>query len=79
MVEGVNIHKRHMRKSPANPDGGIMEREFPIAYSNVMLIDPETKKQQEFVQNELKKMVKHRLNVLPLNLARKLNCLKRFE
>jgi len=44
LVEGVNIHKRHMRKSPANPDGGIMEREFPIAYSNVMLIDPETKK-----------------------------------
>ena len=41
LVEGVNIHKRHMRKSPA---GGIMEREFPIAYSNVMLIDPETKK-----------------------------------
>ena len=38
LVEGVNIHKRHMRKSPANPDGGIMEREFPIAYSNVMSI-----------------------------------------
>lgn len=44
VVEGINIHKRHMRKSPANPEGGILEREFPIAISNVMLVDPDSKK-----------------------------------
>ncbi|GDX63304.1 MAG: hypothetical protein RLZZ578_1034 [Bacteroidota bacterium] len=43
LVEGVNVHKRHMRKSQAYPDGGRIERELPIAYSNAMLIDPETK------------------------------------
>jgi|Laugresu1bdmlbsd_1035121.scaffolds.fasta_scaffold03654_8 large subunit ribosomal protein L24 len=43
LVEGVNVHKRHMRKSQAYPEGGIHERELAIAYSNAMLIDPDTK------------------------------------
>ena len=42
LIEGVNVHKRHMRKSQAYPDGGIHERELAIAYSNAMLIDPDT-------------------------------------
>ncbi|MFN5113663.1 MAG: 50S ribosomal protein L24 [Ignavibacteria bacterium] len=41
LVEGVNVHKRHMRKSQAYPDGGRIERELPSAYSNALVIDPE--------------------------------------
>jgi large subunit ribosomal protein L24 len=41
-VEGVNMRKKHQRPSQANPDGGIITFEGPIALSNVMLIDPTT-------------------------------------
>ena len=40
IVEGVNMRKRHMRPSQANPDGGIVSFEAPIHISNVMLVDP---------------------------------------
>jgi large subunit ribosomal protein L24 len=40
VVEGVNMRKRHMRPSQANPEGGIVTFEAPIHISNVMLIDP---------------------------------------
>jgi large subunit ribosomal protein L24 len=35
IVEGVNIRKRHMRPTQSNPQGAIIEREFPIHASNV--------------------------------------------
>lgn len=38
-VEGVNMIKRHMRKSRQYPQGGIIEREGPIHASNVMRVD----------------------------------------
>lgn len=41
VVEGVNIRKRHMRPTQDNPEGQIVEREMPIHYSNVMLVDDE--------------------------------------
>lgn len=45
-VEGVNIIKRHQRPTPGRPDApaGVIEREGPIHLSNVMLIDPKTRK-----------------------------------
>ncbi|GIX50018.1 MAG: 50S ribosomal protein L24 [Limisphaera sp.] len=39
LVEGVNMIKRHMRKSQRYPQGGIIEREGPIHVSNVMRVD----------------------------------------
>lgn len=39
VVEGVNIVSRHTRPSNANPDGGIIKKEAPIAISNVMVYD----------------------------------------
>jgi large subunit ribosomal protein L24 len=39
VVEGVNMRKRHMRPTQANPEGGIVTFEAPIHASNVMLID----------------------------------------
>ncbi len=43
VVEGVNIVKKHQK--PTGQDaGGIIEVEAPIDASNVMIIDPKTKK-----------------------------------
>jgi large subunit ribosomal protein L24 len=36
IVEGVNIQKKHLRKSQQNPNGSIVEREGSIHVSNVM-------------------------------------------
>jgi len=43
IVEGCNIVKKH-RKGNGQESGGILETEAPIHASNVMLIDPKTKK-----------------------------------
>ena len=43
VVEGVNVVKKH-EKPTAMSNGGIIEKEAPIAASNVMIIDPKTKK-----------------------------------
>lgn len=37
VVEKVNIVKRHTKPSQSMPQGGIVEKEAPIASSNVML------------------------------------------
>jgi large subunit ribosomal protein L24 len=37
LVEGVNKRKHNERKSEANPEGAVVERETPIHISNVML------------------------------------------
>jgi len=37
IVEGANIVKRHTKPSKKVPQGGIMEKEAPIAASNVMI------------------------------------------
>lgn len=45
VVEGVNLIKRATRPNPQkNIKGGIVEKEAPVALSNVMLRDPETGK-----------------------------------
>ena len=38
-VEGINFVKKHMRKTQDNPQGGIAEREAPIAISNLKVSD----------------------------------------
>ena len=35
LVEGVNMTKKHERKTQDNPQGAIVEREASIHYSNV--------------------------------------------
>jgi len=37
IVEGVNLIKRHTKKTQDTPEGAIIEREGTIHYSNVML------------------------------------------
>ena len=43
IVEGVNIVHKH-RKANGQESGGILDVEAPISASNVMLVDPKTKK-----------------------------------
>lgn len=44
IVEGVNIVKKHLKPKNNNGNGEIIEVEAPIHGSNVMLLDPKTKK-----------------------------------
>lgn len=44
VVEGVQIVKKHVRATQGNQKSGIVSVEAPIDRSNVMVIDPETKK-----------------------------------
>ena len=39
IVSGVNVRKRHEKPSRTNQTGGIIEKEMPIAISNVMLLE----------------------------------------
>lgn len=43
LVEGVNLIKKSLKPTQANPDGGIIEREAPIHVSNVMVYDSKAK------------------------------------
>jgi large subunit ribosomal protein L24 len=43
IVEGVNMIKKHMKPSQANPNGGIESTEAPIHISNVMIYDGKAK------------------------------------
>lgn len=38
-VEGVNVRKKHMKPTQVRPEGAIAEKEMPIHYSNVLLLD----------------------------------------
>ena len=44
VVEGVNVCKKHLKPKNNNGTGEIVEVERPIHKSNVMLVDPKTKK-----------------------------------
>lgn len=37
VVEKLNLVKRHVRPTQDSPQGGVMEKEAPIHYSNVLL------------------------------------------
>jgi large subunit ribosomal protein L24 len=45
LVEGVNRVKKHQRPNPVKGQtGGIVDKEMPLAISNVMLLNPATGK-----------------------------------
>jgi large subunit ribosomal protein L24 len=54
LVEGVNIHTKHQRPTQQNQKGGRIEMEFPIHYSNVMLIDSEKNRTRISIKREEK-------------------------
>ena len=46
IVEGVNIHKRHVKPNQMNQNGGIFEVERPIDVSNVKKIEKKEVKKE---------------------------------
>jgi large subunit ribosomal protein L24 len=45
IVEGVNVHKRHLKaKTNTKQGGGIVDITAPIHVSNVQIVDPKTGK-----------------------------------
>ena len=44
IIEGVNLRKKHLKPKNNNGTREIIEQEAPIHASNVMIIDPKTKK-----------------------------------
>ena len=44
IVEGLNLVRKHMRKSQDRPQGGITDKEAPVALSKLMLFCPACKK-----------------------------------
>ena len=42
LVKGVNVRKKHVKPTSYMQEGGIVEKEFPIHVSKVMLVDPNT-------------------------------------
>lgn len=41
LVEQINIHSKHTRPNQTNAKGGIVKKELPVHYSNVMMVDSE--------------------------------------
>ncbi len=39
LIEGVNMITKYERKTQENPEGGSVQKEAPIHYSNVMLVE----------------------------------------
>ena len=62
IVEGVHIVKKH-QKGNGQTAGGIVEVEAPIHASNVMIIDPKTKKRTRIAHEIDENGKKHRISV----------------
>lgn len=54
LVEGVNQHVKHQRPNQRNQQGGRVTMEFPIHYSNVMLLDSDKNPTRVGFQREIK-------------------------
>jgi large subunit ribosomal protein L24 len=44
VVEGINVHFRHVKPSQQQPQGGRIQKEMPIHISNVQPVSPSTGK-----------------------------------
>lgn len=44
VVQGINVKTKHEKPSMTNPQGGIVKSEAPVDLSNLMPLDPESKK-----------------------------------
>ena len=63
VVEGVNMVTKHVKPNAQNEQGGIIKVEAPIHASNVMIIDPKTKKRTRIAHSVDEKGNKNRISV----------------
>ena len=63
VVEGINMVTKHVKPSAQNENGGIIKFEAPIHASNVMILDPKTKKRTRIAHEIDENGKKHRISV----------------
>lgn len=63
VVEGINMVTKHVKPNAQNENGGIVKQEAPIDASNVMIIDPKTKKRTRIAHEIDENGKKHRISV----------------
>ena len=63
VVEGINIVTKHVKPNAQNENGGIIKVEAPIHASNVMIIDPKTKKRTRIAHEIDENGKKYRISV----------------
>ena len=63
VVEGINMVTKHVKPSAQNENGGIIKVEAPIHSSNVMILDPKTKKRTRIAHEIDENGKKHRISV----------------
>ena len=63
IVEGCNMVTKHVKPNAQNENGGIVKQEAPIHASNVMIIDPKTKKRTRIAHKVDEKGNKVRISV----------------
>ncbi len=60
LVMGINMYKRHIKKSEQTPEGGVVDLPRPITVSNVVLICPKCSKPTRIgweIKNKEKKRI----------------------
>ncbi|QQS43954.1 50S ribosomal protein L24 [Candidatus Roizmanbacteria bacterium] len=60
VVESINMYKKAVPKTEQTPQGGVMDVPRPIQASNLMVVDPKTKKPSR-VKYEIKDGKKERV------------------
>ena len=63
VVEGINMVTKHVKPSAQNENGGIIKVEAPIHASNVMILDPKTKKRTRIAYEIDENGKQHRISV----------------
>ena len=63
VVEEINMVTKHVKPSAQNENGGIIKVEAPIHASNVMILDPKTKKRTRIAHEIDENGKKHRISV----------------
>ena len=63
VVEGINMVTKHVKPSAQNENGEIIKVEAPIHASNVMILDPKTKKRTRIAHEIDENGKKHRISV----------------
>lgn len=63
VAEGINMVTKHVKPSAQNENGGIIKVEAPIHASNVMILDPKTKKRTRIAHEIDENGKKHRISV----------------
>ena len=63
VVEGINIVTKHVKPNAQNENGGIIKKEAPIHVSNVMIVDPKTKKRTRIAHEIDENGKKYRISV----------------